>query len=566
MIKELIDLFEKTGDLDQAVKDSYPLKKGFYVEIDLTGNILDELIVIDDKEIQTTNKYKKFVNYDFYSNMISANKAIDSKAKKVHSSNYLSVFTKLETVEKFSRKDLLGFIDGYYTNVLQLKDCPPIALCHKQLFVTKGENIYDNILEKIAIFKDTVPKGLNKILSGFYIKIFFKADTNVYQQELNRYLEKRIFLDNKLSIEYNNEILGVPSFDTTYNTGKPYLKSQTAPFEVSLRIPIEDAIKLYKIRIWLQNNTKGKNELYLPLDFDFKGEPIREPGKPCFYIQPVFGSAEFNILNATILQPIETVPDVFIRNYFRSSKDVDSYKNIEQIKEMISKTYFMGYMRLDRQYLIEQDASLPNEMKNLAFAYEEPLLRWFSGDDLSIRSHINAFTLKGCKILMKQNPIAFRKGYLLRFALMDHFEEKEELRMCNQLEILYKSLNEKMTTLRDPKSEMVFIENDQEFYYFSGQFIAYLMSRSAAKEKDITELKPFLTATKPEVYRRQLCALINNYSHIITTNKIKTLAGLVFNYIPETKPSDMMDYTVAGFFSKNIVYQTLETKEVTDNE
>lgn len=555
MINELISIFDKAGDIDQIVKDNYALKKGLYIEIDESGDILNHLFV--EKESDKTDElYQKFKDYDFYSNWISPNKSLSPVSKRIHSNNYLTVFFKYETLE--DKSVLMKYVEKYYETVLLLKDCPKEAGDMKAFYEKEGEAFFEKIDDMVKEYEKTTTVKPKE----FYIKIFKSSNLDIYKQEFIRYCTEKIFVDDSNLITVGEEILGPPSFDTTYNDKKAFLVNVTTPFQVANRMSVNDSIKLYMIRTWIQSMSTKWNEIYIPFDYDFKSDPVRVENKPCIYFKVTFASAEPEILDSRLIQSKQSVATI-IQNNYMDIKDLEiKALSIDEVRVLMSRKFFENEMRYNRMYLIDDDSKLNKKLKHIINMYEDALLEWFDGNESLIRPVIDKMTASICSILFKEtynsSIYIYRDAYNLRFCLLDYFKKEEEETFMNQFKTIYETIKESIYD-RTENNSMTYIENDETFYYAAGQLIYYILNQSEAKEKTLNGLNPFISATSIANFKRLICQIIKTYGHKLTGRRFEALCGAVMNYESTKAPVNMTDYLVAGYFAQNILF--LKTKK-----
>ena len=109
--------------------------------------------------------------------------------------------------------------------------------------------------------------------------------------------------------------------------------------------------------------------------------------------------------------------------------------------------------------------------------------------------------------------------------------------------------------------DMVYCDNDEEFYFMAGQLAYYLISQSEASNKNFGMFEPFLLAKNANQLKRRLEEVFETYSHKISIGniKFKNTMAMVMGYETKAKITDeMKDLLIAGILSNNLLYNKKE--------
>lgn len=222
MILDAINRIEKKGSVEFTALSYHTPQDATYVVVDKNFNYK----VISKDRFSFNSKY---VAMDFYSKLITLNKAVDLK-KVIYSNNYLTFFCG-----NFKKLNM-DIIDGYYKR-LRVEEFN-IYRCWIK------ENIFN-------IYKKT---------NASNIKIFFLTDIKEYIRLGKEYLENYI-LSNKTKI--NKEDYGTNIF-INLNSKKPYLKTYSRKTKSPFYSSIEENIKCkYFNDILYSLLAKGYNTVYI---------------------------------------------------------------------------------------------------------------------------------------------------------------------------------------------------------------------------------------------------------------------------------------------------------------
>ncbi len=124
----------------------------------------------------------------------------------------------------------------------------------------------------------------------------------------------------------------------------------------------------------------------------------------------------------------------------------------------------------------------------------------------------------------------------------------------NQLVKLAQGLKEKLIT--DKTDEILSCENDKEFYYYAGQLVRYLISKSQAYKPTYAIIDHVVDAKDVSKFKEEIIKLHKKYSHALGWNNIRynRLLAAVMGYECVNEKVSGFDLFLAGAASSNIIY------------
>ncbi|MGI6605592.1 MAG: hypothetical protein ACOX2X_00805 [Peptococcia bacterium] len=576
MLKDLLNEFihhqdqYPEFDIDAMLIDNYRLKPGLYIKINRNGDF-DELYVGKKGEISANDSLVEwFKRADFYSSLIEMNKPVDPK-KKIHSNNKFSLFCKLETFwNEGLNPQLEEHIERYFNALMTVKDKESA-----EILTTAGYKPLDK--KDVEEYKQLFLSSLNEvgerirthnIRDNCYIKLFIDEKIDAYSYECGRYMLPKIFNCNNYNESVNGKVLGLSNTDMGMNAKKPYLEHKTTQYKVPYRIETEEAIKLWKLYIWFNGQTRDEKPLYngyIPIG---EHDPqllavAKEIGvrKAVFYLHFERG-IEITIDDFDMLPSFKDEMDrpIIFKNYL----DVPNYKGgrkqkLSEVEEHINEYLFAS--QLSKNYDVEK-VQVTNKLSQ-ALAVQimlsrEAMKAWLrKGDTLPLRSCVDKIT-KGVVLARLQNlEYASALAHMLnvRLSLLNYFNE-EGKDMGEIIKDAYESLKVKVLNT-DKNREPVTCESNTEFCLAVGQLLYYYFSLSEAQKISYDVLWRIITAAKDaEGLKREQKKYFQKYAYRIDTNnpRFNNMLSIVTSYVPEKEEPADIDALLFGFVTSNIIY------------
>lgn len=104
----------------------------------------------------------------------------------------------------------------------------------------------------------------------------------------------------------------------------------------------------------------------------------------------------------------------------------------------------------------------------------------------------------------------------------------------------------------------VHIESDEEFAFYAGQLVYYIIYQSEASNKTHALMEPYITKNDPELFKFTIARGIDQYKHKLPfgTKKFQKLASEVLGWQTETKIKDVLPLFLAGYFSNSLLFES----------
>lgn len=128
--------------------------------------------------------------------------------------------------------------------------------------------------------------------------------------------------------------------------------------------------------------------------------------------------------------------------------------------------------------------------------------------------------------------------------------------MGDRLRSLAEGLKAKL--IIDKTDEIVTCENDQEFYYYAGQLVRYLVSQSQTQNPTYAMIDHITDARDVNKFKQEILRLEKKYTHALQmrNTRYNKLLAAVMGYGCATDKVTGFDLFLAGVASKNIIYFT----------
>lgn len=620
MIKDMLKPYKEVVSKDKdVILDNYTLKDGIYVllnpnrPIEITNN---NHLIINRKskenevaEIKNPELYKLIKEMDYCSVILNddTNKCIDLPAKKIHSTNWMTLFIKKDICpeiakEPINKEELVELVDGYFEKIKQseekfleiynnslykehkLKGKEKDEFLNKYFkelieYIRKPERI-----EKIERNKQFIISNFDKIIDSIkkfsneftgYIKIFIEESLETYNLENEIYMIPRIFNVNDYNLFIDDEIYGLPANNITTNSKKPYLILKTMQCNAPFRLKTNDVRYSKNYFEWL--NTQGKfKEIKLDYNHEFDGTELHKRNNSYYSIhlnknseideydnipfdKPELKFTLFNVLGA--MEKIEngnSSTQVMLKD-----EQIVDYKKLQQkFSEYFFNNRMQGYFK-DMEPDVKTN-EFTAQMKALFILGRDALYDFLNrGIDVSVKHIINKLTMdiiieKLRNTVQGTNTWRLARAYNLRVSFLKYFE-LGGMDVADRIKSTMDNLRRKLKL-----KELVICENDDEFYFVAGQLAYYLFSQSESDKKTFGLFEPILNAKNPIQLKRRLSEVFAVYKHAISIDNIsfKNAMAMVMGYetVSNIKDSNQ-DMLLAGILANNIFYEKKEDKQ-----
>lgn len=624
MIKDLVVGFQQAQQLfPSIVQDNYKLKEGIYIRLNLEQTWEEQSATFDENHLiirvkedapQNFTLLEWFKRRDYYSSLVSMNKSVDPK-KQIHSNNPFSLFVKREVFlgeKQGAKTTLVEDINRYLaaTDVEQVRQNWLKLIPNEKRKEVKGklQEKVDQALEglpeglqffrmsqyaeALAYVNNSYRKQLNdRIAQWFtdnltkltcfitelsfknYVKLFFTLDSvtssnyptceQLYAFEYILYTVPKIYNCNDYNQIVNQELVGLPSFDMTMNSKKPFMEHKTMRIEAPDRVSLQQAILSKEATEWLATQPKySTNRLGYNSGF---ARPREDSPEGSFH---VYMDGKYNELFG-----FENVPfpptlsfDVEWRNSLQL-KDRDGnlkyYRTIidaEALQKTISGKFFRG--RMHGSFILNEPDVKNKEFTAVMIALflqsRQAFHDWFfKGTIISLRPIFAKVSLR----LLEEQLIHVESSWLpdladafnLRLSIETLINDKGGRNMADRIEKTVASLRDKLAG-----EGIVICSNDEEFYFMAGQLAYYLIMQSETEKKTGEMYEPFLRAKNGQHLKKRLEEAYMLYKHEIKLGyrKFNRAFSMVVGYEPERgNEGSPRELLLAGLFADNLLYE-----------
>lgn len=614
MLKDMVKPFERAvRENKNIILDNYHLKDGLYIKL----SIDKPLCSLCAKDIILINKLQKnpipidllnwFKYRDYYSSIINTNKAVDTKGKKIHSSNYLTYFIKKDTLPGTSNKsisygELYELTEKYY-ETLDKAETSFIEVYSKSDYkrerLTKltGEKFLKEYFEeeinyirgprrheKIKSYSHYILSNLREISNlvnqyplddtySNYIKLFFEEDLLTYEKEHNIYTIPRIFNANNYNLFEEGKILGLPSCDMSTNDNKPYLLLKTMKCTVPMRTSMEEVGYIKDFYVWLEKQRKQEHFGVMRLDYNynFNGTASCSDSDPYYFL---------HVNNSNEIDDFDNIPFQLPRITFTlenalriydwentGKKSRSKYVEDEHIKDLnvlekrTSDYFFNG--RLKGYYKNIEPDRVINEFSSallmLFMQSRDAFYDYFhKGVETSIHALINRISLgiieENLRHTVKgMNLDKIQRAYNLRLSFLKHFKIKGGTELADMLGKIMEQMRNNLLS-----NNLTICNSDEEFYFTAGQLASFILSNSRSRNRNYGIFEPFLMARNSKQLKRQLEQSFFTCDHILSVDNIKfrNALAMVMGYQTDAPIKDRMkDMLLSGILANNLFYQ-----------
>lgn len=600
-MKELFDacyeIYKQRGD--SMFLDNYKLGRGIYIKVTKEGKIdRDSILYIDNKNKENLNSnnelYRWYVERDFYSFILDANKYIDLPGKKFHSNNYFTMFLKRSNLpDNFEKKMKEKNKNITFDDVYRDYESKLIERIKKY---GNDENIISEAKEKMSIFNKLWPEVIS-ICNEYEIKISEGTnDTEVklyIDEELNRvkeiaekyyFLTDTIFLNSTDVFVKDGVLYGVPNFSTTLNDKKPFIKLKNMPFKgIEYPVSLEYAYFIQKLKTLFLDQHNG----FLLSDFMY--EKFKTNVTNDVYIKFNIDKTDIQIDQYEVLGNIDKSDKVLFTDYniarLSNPEDIDINGN----SKLIERNKIAGYLNhlflqgiffdiinssnlsdLNKNNKIK-DNSISKDLKNAVYLSKDNLIGYFNMykkinlynviDKITkqaIKDKILRSNLLELKYPKNKDDVSILTMLDYRISLLNTFNNGEGRQMAETYAYVTNDIKTKLLNEKE-----YHIDSDQEFYFIAGQLAYYLATQSQGANKTGRLLDSCYKAKTGEELKNAIVRLFHKYRHAIVLTNLSNFSKLYSAFLNYTPDSDFKDKTNTilfelGLFSDNSIY--LKTK------
>ncbi len=567
MIYDILEKFKKEyeGKGDSLILGSYTLKDGLYVKIgkDEKSEYFETKTVKKEKEfnkidgVASDEVYRWFKEVDYNSSYLNSNKALFDK--KIHNNNYLSLYFKIENSEYVKNK-----LRDHFLTLLsfkKFKDKNEKEILNRYESDIKSFSRKKDIVKKYLILKkylDEIVEKAKELEIKNYIKLFFDEDLKLYREESNIYLSLKIFNDIKYNQNISEDIYGLSNANMGLNSKKPYLENKTRKVSIPFFIENYDALFTKKFFDWLKLQPyRDENNKSIDRYLD----------KEYFFIQKHSKNDEAEIKEFDYI-PLRSddikkyFKSIYVKNYlkiYKSNEIVQDYeiKEIYQLEKNIDEVFYNKQL-IFNYYKDAKDIKVSDfvskELQKLIFITRYSMNNYFRKFDKSsflstIKKYGTAFVVEH---VLKGWELKAKESLNLKFSIIENEKQKGEEKMdIEAIEIVI------MKKLEESDYGKL---NCEQFFYLSGQVVAYLLSKSQRTDKTHELVEPFLRSNNAQKIKKEIESVFFQYKHALYSNakRVNNALTLIMAYEGNEKLVSNTDSFLVGYLSSTKIFKSNE--------
>lgn len=523
--------------------ENYEPPTGIYIKVDVLGNILD----IEENKIKNNDAFINSNNYEFYRDrmfnegMLDANKCVDVKNKKIHSVTSNSLIMKYQSY-------LLDNIDNIIKNHFSILDT-------EYNMINANENRADLFIKVLKNIKNSLPSDIKKDIRMIFM---LDVDLDFYEEDYNKYLDKKIYVKNDTERIINGESYGVMNFSNTINDKKPFYSNN--PYsDYAFMIKKEELLLINRMLKIKCNKVKDILRKYSPnINIDF----ILNANSKQWEL------SEYSSKNISTEHSLSEFRNISIL----SSTYEHTYKEIKQINQkdlifiidsLFGSTSCKVIEELLRNNLDWRDClkRLPNDkLAPIVIQHHETFKAYFQGlKDVDIILVMEK--MLDVLFAYKFNESDLKKPYEMTY-LYDRIlsiliyldKDGGYKRVANTIKAIWNKL------LNEKSKEDLEIESDEEFFFLCGQAFNYLSSLNKTDNKTGILLQDVFNIKNMDEAKEKLINKYDKYKYIIPLHS-KSFINVAYNalisykIIEDVKMDKLLKkYYQAGLVGKNIFY------------
>jgi|GEM_PF-692561 len=633
MLKDLVPRFKEELDKHpKVVMDNYDLKEGiyfrFYLDRTFEENIKNKEYKIIRKKENDIIPNKELVSWfkirDYYSSVLNddMNKAVDVPAKKIHSTNGLTLFFKSDLVlaekSSMSPEQLDQHIQSFFSESLSktedqfLKFYPLVAKkkAEKEKELAERDRFFKTYYHDLHTYLHSPERTQFYTMASVfwkehfldfihflqelsnehpftnYVKVFFSVDADeekdeqIYKKEYQLYILPRIFNVNAFNVLDKEKILGLPAYDVSMNAKKPFYELKTMKTLVPTRTSLEEALLIKDLYKSIEKRGKMREHIlsieapFEPYQTQFKSSGayhVRMGGNggiEFFENVPFRQKEECNIEMDNVLQLHKKVGEDWLLKLY------DPIRSFQELYYEINRCFFAGKLGLsllgDENIPKVQENVFTGVMQSIFIMTRQALYDFlYKGTTDSFKPFLQKYSLQlieeqlcqTVKGLYVQIPA---EAFLLRLGMMKYLKLEGGEEMAVRIEETYEIVKSKVHS----KGQIVGCDSDMEFCFLAGQLGHYLLTKSEAHNKNYGMLRSLTRAKNTEQLKKRLKELFETYEHAlgIYHTRFKNGFSMVMGYDTDFKiEGKYQEIFLAGLMAHNLFYdksdQEKENKE-----
>jgi CRISPR-associated protein Csh1 len=613
MIKELVNF---TNSLDSELKAiGMTPKEGLHIllsfeeqdgQLSISEKIEYEVYSKKDKELTATKK--RFATLANLAWMVNTNKCFDLPSKGIHSCSPYCLAFKRESIRggaKFNdaKIKLYERISAYFDKSLELlEDESEKERAKVFKFALNSE-------EKIHFFLDQISE-YSQLKDAEYIVFYLDVSEEKYKIPNDKYLGGKLFNTEKYNeLGTDNQVYGTSNFLNGFNTGKPYLKHQSATFDITGRITANDANTLYEFESII-----GRRILPNPLPIFVYWDELKA-SIDLFKADALEGGnrkGHKDIIDS-LLKKLDknTIGNYYLLFYQQGEiKDFDFVSQFEyRLIDKNEKNFkVLDVFNEGKSYQINdvfefQSRILPILFNNSLVVKTKgegpPILKYFDDleqkycDDNNTTIYNLVMTYRGAfyDFIYKSKRKSINETMINHIVMTGIYSDLKKLNGADdsqernraysiktKLNILFSfrqfnnqsdmssiipALTEK--TRQVINNSDVHFETNEEFAFGVGQLIYFLLYQSESSNKSHAQLQPFIQKTDVSTLKDLIRRLSDKYAYKLSgKGRYEKLIGEIQIYAFEGNFKDYHEFMFGGYFLDCLIFEKTQKENISE--
>lgn len=614
MIKELINF---TNSLDSELKAiGMTPKEGLHIllsfeeqdgQFSISEKIEYEIYSKKDKELTTAKK--RFATLANLAWMVNTNKCFDLPSKGIHSCSPYCLAFKRESIRggaKFNdaKIKLYERISAYFDKSLELlEDESEKERAKVFKFALNGE-------EKVHSFLDQIPE-YSQLKDAEYIVFYLDINEEKYKIPNDKYLGGKLFNTEEYNeLGTDNQVYGTSNFLNGFNTKKPYLKHQSASFDITGRVSANDAKTLFEFESII-----GRRILPNPLPIFVYGDELKA-SIDLFKADALDGGnrkGHKDIIDSLLKKlSKETIGNYYLLYYERG--EIKDFDFVSQFQYRLIDKNEKNFKVLDvfnegKSYQINdvfefQSRILPILFNNSLVVKtkgEGPLiLKYFDDleqkycDDNNTTIYNLVMTYRGAfyDFIYKSKRKSINETMINHIVMTGIYSDLKKLNGADdsqernraysiktKLNILFSfrqfnnqsdmssiipALTEK--TRQVINNSDVHFETNEEFAFGVGQLIYFLLNQSESSNKSHAMLEPFVLKTDVNSLKDSIRRLLIKYAYKLSLGRgrVEKLVAEIQGFTFEGNFKDLHEFMFTGYFTDCLIYEKSQKENISE--
>ena len=532
--------------------------------------------------------------------MVDTNKCFDPTVKAIHSASPFCFGLKRTNLEGGEQ-----YLDNQSQGKSQVYD-------RIDLYFSKAVSLLEDEVEKkiaeafrLALNnRDQLQRWLQMsedyktVKDGEYVIFYLDVPLENYAKANRKYLKEKLFNTDAYNItdEVDPDLLhGTSNWFNRFPAKKPFLRHQSATFDIAGRISSKEAQLLYDfadlsrrkvfpnpLPLFVMENERGsafkifkedtmsgdgKRKGYLEIikelwkdnagelgnyyllfmsfdeiqDFDFVSRfeyNLNSDGSP-WIIQDLFNTAQEMRLEKVLDLMTQVLPPMFNNALVVRRKEKDwIYHWFDEMDPAYTKTH-NAYLLAIKYRKAFYDFIYKSQRQSMTWTGIKEILLTGILDDIRLDKYEGKYNSESLSIRTKLN---------LLFSLHPYFSPITNPRFMPD-HIL--ELRQRVDAVARGEAHL---ETDEQFAFAAGQVVDRIFFASKTAEKSFGYLEPFLAQTDVTRFKLAIANFFKRYKHANFSDRFQTVCAEVLSYSRTGNIRDLLPLFLAGVFSENQLF------------